>query len=123
VRNVCEGLHSVWLAAVLVHASVDRVDDIRADRCLSELSTLSRLIHAIRCARPSIAHCRPSCSDRAPASGCSTKFPPNLELRSVVELTLKTLGTVMVSFVDSPLAEMTVTVGLDMVSCVGGCCC
>jgi hypothetical protein len=39
------------------------------------------------------------------------------------KLTLKTLGTVTVSFVDSPLAEMTVTVGLDMVSCVGGCCC
>jgi hypothetical protein len=33
-----------------------------------------------------------------------------------VELTLKTLGTVTVSLVDSPLAEMTVTVGLDMVS-------
>jgi hypothetical protein len=32
---------------------------------------------------------------------------------------LKTLGTVTVSLVDSPLAEMTVTVGLDMVSCVG----
>jgi hypothetical protein len=39
--------------------------------------------------------------------------------KSAVELTLKTLGTVMVSLVDSPLAEMTVTVGLDMVSCVG----
>jgi hypothetical protein len=42
--------------------------------------------------------------------------------KSVVELTLKTLGTVMVSLVDSPLAEMTVTVGLDMVS-RGRCCC
>jgi hypothetical protein len=37
----------------------------------------------------------------------------------VGRLTLKTLGTVMVSLVDSPLAEMTVTVGLDMVSRVG----
>jgi hypothetical protein len=36
-----------------------------------------------------------------------------------VELTLKTLGTVTVSLVDSPLAEMTVTVGLDMLSRVG----
>lgn len=33
-----------------------------------------------------------------------------------VKLTLKTLGTVTVSWVFSPLAEMTVTVGLDMVS-------
>ena len=35
-----------------------------------------------------------------------------------VRLTLKTLGTVTVSLVDSPLAEMTVTVGLDMVAMV-----
>jgi hypothetical protein len=41
---------------------------------------------------------------------------PSRIAKSVVELTLKTLGTVTVSLVDSPLAEMTVTVGLDMVS-------
>jgi hypothetical protein len=44
---------------------------------------------------------------------------PSRIAKSVVELTLKTLGTVTVSLVDSPLAEMTVTVGLDMVSRVG----
>lgn len=33
-----------------------------------------------------------------------------------LRLTLKTLGTVTVSLVLSPLAEMTVTVGLDMVA-------
>jgi hypothetical protein len=49
----------------------------------------------------------------------SKKSAPTLELRKIVELTLKTLGTVMVSLVDSPLEEMTVTVGLDMVSRVG----
>ena len=32
---------------------------------------------------------------------------------------MKTLGTVTVSLVDSPLAEMTVTVGLDIVAIVG----
>lgn len=36
-----------------------------------------------------------------------------------VELTLKTLGTVMVSLVDSPFPEMIPTVGLDIVSAVG----
>lgn len=35
---------------------------------------------------------------------------------ATVELTLKTLGTGMVSWVTSPLAETTVTVGLDMVA-------
>ena len=35
------------------------------------------------------------------------------------KLTLKTLGTVTVSLVASPLAEMTVTVGLDIVAIVG----
>jgi len=33
---------------------------------------------------------------------------------------LKTLGTGMVSLLASPLAEMMVTVGLDMVAIVGG---
>jgi hypothetical protein len=37
---------------------------------------------------------------------------------SYCKLTLKTLGTVTVSLVDSPLAEMTVTVGLDIVALV-----
>lgn len=37
-----------------------------------------------------------------------------------MKLTLKTLGTVAVSLLASPLAEMMVTVGLDMVAIVGG---
>jgi hypothetical protein len=47
------------------------------------------------------------------ASNCGTA-------RCGVELTLKTLGTVTVSLVASPLAETTVTVGLDMVAVVNG---
>jgi hypothetical protein len=40
------------------------------------------------------------------------------EVRIAAELTLKTLGTGTVSLVASPLAETTVTVGLDMVAVV-----
>jgi hypothetical protein len=50
---------------------------------------------------------------------CGRNLLPPRIAKSGVELTLKTLGTVTVSLVDSPLAEMTVTVGLDMVSRVG----
>jgi hypothetical protein len=50
---------------------------------------------------------------------CGRNLLPPRIAKSGVGLTLKTLGTVTVSLVDSPLAEMTVTVGLDMVSRVG----
>jgi hypothetical protein len=47
LRCVRRGLHSVWLAAVLVHASVDRVDDIRADRCLYEVSIFVQQLQSL----------------------------------------------------------------------------
>jgi hypothetical protein len=94
---------------------VDRVDDIRADGCLYKTSIfVQRASCSAIVSRPLLytyvsqkVHCgRILLQPRIAKSG--------------VELTLKTLGTVTVSLVDSPLAEMTVTVGLDMVSRVGG---
>lgn len=65
------------------------------------------------------------CSSTSSARPCVASRPRRRNLLSISNcesvggLTLKTLGTVTVSLVDSPLAEMTVTVGLDMVSRVG----
>jgi hypothetical protein len=120
VRHI---LHGVWLATVLVHASVDRVDNVRADGRLYERQHLP---NDVPCDAASLCSCQTR--RRFPASivcvcVAAGAYRQNLLqpriAKSAVELTLKTLGTVMVSLVDSPLAEMTVTVGLDMVSCVG----
>jgi hypothetical protein len=69
----------------------------------------------------SILHCAPACAESALFASVSSRrnlLQPRIA-KSGVELTLKTLGTVRVSLEDSPLAEMTVTVGLDMLSRVG----
>jgi hypothetical protein len=113
-------LHGVWLAAVLVHASVDRMDNVRADRCLySILITVQQL--DLRYSQCIGFQSLQFPSDSAvcvciASEPCRPNLLPSRIAKSVVELTLKTLGTVTVSLVDSPLAEMTVTVGLDMVS-------
>jgi hypothetical protein len=44
------GLHGVWLATVLVHASVHRVDDIRADGCLRSMSVVVQPLFMLNCA-------------------------------------------------------------------------
>lgn len=119
---MCEVLHSVGLAAVLVHASVNRMDDIRADRCLRDLLTVVQhenlQLRSVNCPAAQSPGASFSCvfvALRRVGKLCSRCRI----VISVGRLTLKTLGTVMVSLVDSPLAEMTVTVGLDMVSRVG----
>jgi hypothetical protein len=42
-------LHGVWLAAVLVHASVDRVDNVRADGRLYEVSAIVQRFFLLHC--------------------------------------------------------------------------
>lgn len=62
--------------------------------------------------------CLHSSSCRCSPQSLRLWFASYREVRIAAELTLKTLGTGTVSLVASPLAETTVTVGLDMIAVV-----
>ena len=84
----------------------------RSMRALPTATRISALSDIFPCVRCSNCHCSLSQSP-PPIAGCVVS-----RIRIAAELTLKTLGTGTVSLVASPLAETTVTVGLDMVAVV-----
>ena len=82
-------------------------------RALPAAFRVLALLGVFPCMRCSSCHC--SLSQSPPPIVVCVSYR---EVRIAAELTLKTLGTGTVSLVASPLAETTVTVGLDMVAVV-----